>query len=253
MEYIREVKKSFVILSVAYLVIGIVLLIWPDISVRSFCYVFGIAMIIFGGAYLIMYFTKDRLASVMQPDLVIGVIALATGFYILLKMEYMLEIIPFALGIVGLLGSIVKVQDALDLKRIGSKRWFLMLIFAAALFALGVLLIMNPFDEQQKLVVILIGVSLLIDGIGNLIGIFWIGILFKKLKRVSTPEQGVDLYREYEGNVVDATVRPVDEEVQKRRLFGKRTTDKKNTSEENRELPAVQTDVVSQEESSDEE
>lgn len=184
MEHIREVKKGFAILSVAYIVLGIVLLIWPDISVRTFCYVFGIAMIIYGGAHLIMYFTKNRMSSVMEPDLVIGVVTCSTGLYTLLKMEYMLEIIPFALGIVALLGAIVKVQDALDLKKLGSKRWFLMTILAAILLAFGLVLIVNPFDEQTKIVILLIGISLVLDGIGNLTGIFWIGILFKHLKHV---------------------------------------------------------------------
>ena len=99
MENGREVKKSFCLLSVAYIVLGLVLVIWPDISVHTFCFVFGIGMIIFGGAHLILYFTKDRFLSVMQPDLVIGVVCVSTGCYILMKMEYMLEIIPFAMGI----------------------------------------------------------------------------------------------------------------------------------------------------------
>ena len=33
MENGREVKKSFCLLSVAYIVLGLVLVIWPDISV----------------------------------------------------------------------------------------------------------------------------------------------------------------------------------------------------------------------------
>ena len=104
MENGREVKKSFCLLSVAYIVLGLVLVIWPDISVHTFCFVFGIGMIIFGGAHMILYFTRDRFMNVMQPDLVIGVVCISTGCYILMKMEYMLEIIPFAMGIVALLG-----------------------------------------------------------------------------------------------------------------------------------------------------
>ncbi len=184
MEQIREVKKGFSLLSVAYIVIGTVLLIWPDISVRTFCYVFGLAMIIYGGAHLIMYFTKSRMSSVMQPELVIGVVTVSTGLYILIKMEYMLEIIPFAMGIVSLLGCIVKIQNSLDLKRLASKRWYLMLIFSVILFLTGLVLIINPFDEQTKIVILLIGITLLLDGITNLIGIFWIGFVFKHLKRV---------------------------------------------------------------------
>ena len=184
MKEIREVKKSFCLLSVAYLVLGLLLLIWPDISVRTFCYVFGVGMLIFGGAHLILYFVRDRYESVLQMDMVAGIVGIATGAYILLKMEYMLEIIPFALGIVALLGAAVKVQDAFDLKRLKVQHWYLMLLLAVILVVLGALLISNPF-EGIEIIVKLIGVSLIVDGVGNLIGIFWIFLVFRKLKKVT--------------------------------------------------------------------
>ncbi|MDO4522349.1 MAG: DUF308 domain-containing protein [Eubacteriales bacterium] len=192
MEQVREIKKSFCILSVAYIVIGIVLLVWPDISVRTLCYVFGVGMLIFGGAYLIIYFTKDRLLSVMQPDLVIGVVGVSTGVFILLKMEYMLEIIPFALGIVSLLGAVVKVQHALDLRHIRSGHWYVMLLWALILGILGALLVANPF-ESLEVIVVLIGVALIIDGVGNLISIFWISALIRGLKKMMTSSEHHDV------------------------------------------------------------
>lgn len=86
---------------------------------------------------MILYFTKDRFMNVMQPDLVIGVVCISTGCYILLKMEYMLEIIPFAMGIVALLGGIVKIQSAMDLKKLGAVRWYIMLVGLFVLLADG--------------------------------------------------------------------------------------------------------------------
>lgn len=189
MEKVREVKISFCALSAAYLVLGLALLIWPDISVPAFCYVFGIALIIFGGAYMILYFTKDKGQSVMQPELVIGVVGAATGAYVLLNMDSMREVIPFALGIVALLGAIVKVQNAFDLKRIKAARWYVMLIWALVLFVFGAVLIANPFDElSDKVIGIFVGLSLLLDGLGNLVSIFWIRIQLRGLKKVSAKE-----------------------------------------------------------------
>ena len=199
MEQIREVKKSFCILSAAYIVLGIVLLIWPDISARTFCYVFGVGMLIFGGAHLIMYFVKDNRQSVMQADMVMGVVGLAAGVYTLLKTEYVLEIVPFALGIVAFLGSIVKLQHALDLRRIGSGRWYMMLLFSLALFVFGAVLVANPF-ETLSMIAILIGASLIVDGVGNLLGIFWIGYLVRHLDRLG---KRMAQYQ-YPENVVDA-------------------------------------------------
>lgn len=192
MERVREVKKSFCIMSVAYIVLGLLLLIWPDISMKTFCYVFGVGMIIFGLAHIIIYFTKDKFQSVMQMDMVIGIVCAATGAYALLKMEHVLEIIPFALGIVALLGAVVKLQNAIDLKRLGSKRWYIMLIFSVALFVLGGTLVANPFASMQ-VIVALIGASLIVDGVGNLIGIFWIGHVVKKLNKAAAESGRTDI------------------------------------------------------------
>lgn len=231
MENGREVKKSFCLLSVAYIVLGLVLVIWPDISVHTFCFVFGIGMIIFGGAHLILYFTKDRFLNVMQPDLVIGVVCVSTGCYILLKMEYMLEIIPFAMGIVALLGGIVKVQSAFDLKRLGASRWYIMLIWAVVLFIMGAILVANPFDEQQRIVVILTGASLLVDGVGNLVSIFWMGIRFRRLKRVPSDPYAVS---SKSGDIIDMEMTETDENSKKKesKIIGSGTFFRKKAAKE---------------------
>lgn len=176
----REVKMSYCVLAAAYVILGSVLLIWPDISVRTFCYVFGVGMLIFGLAHLILYFTKDKRQSLMQMNMVAGVVGIATGAYILIKMEYMLEIIPFALGIVALLGAITKIEHALDLRSLDCTKWYVMLIVALLLLILGALLVINPF-EDIAIIEKLIAVSLIIDGFGNLAGIFWIQHLIKSL------------------------------------------------------------------------
>ena len=233
MENGREVKKSFCLLSVAYIVLGLVLVIWPDISVHTFCFVFGIGMIIFGGAHMILYFTKDRFMNVMQPDLVIGVVCISTGCYILMKMEYMLEIIPFAMGIVALLGGIVKIQSALDLKKLGAVRWYIMLVWALVLLVMGAVLVANPFDEQQHVVVILTGASLLVDGIGNLTSIFWTGICFRRLKRMPADPYAVSTKG---ADIIDMEASEEDDgQKKKSKIVGSGTFFRKKAAKEEKE------------------
>lgn len=190
---IREVKKSFCLLSVAYIVLGLVLLIWPDLSQKTFCYVFGVGMIIFGGAHIILYFTRDKFESVLQMDMVAGIVGIATGAYILLKMEYVMDIIPFLLGIVALLGAAVKVQNAFDLRRLREEKWYAMLLLAFVLLIFGGLLVANPFDEAKNVIERIIGISLISDGIGNLVGIFWVAIAFKRLNKIAAGKESYDV------------------------------------------------------------
>ena len=72
---------------------------------------------------------------------------------------------PFAVGILLLIGGIVKLQNAIDMKRLGFLRWKVVLFFALLLFLMGGLLIYNPFEGRGLLVYI--GVSLILDGHGE--------------------------------------------------------------------------------------
>ena len=67
------------------------------------------------------------------------------------------------------------------------------MIWAAVLFVLGVVLVVNPFEELGMMVIVkLIGVSLVLDGIGNLVGIFWIGHVLKGPKKKKEEPQMVE-------------------------------------------------------------
>ena len=87
MKEIREFRKSYILVSALYVVLGAVLPIWPDISMQMICYVLGFAMIVIGITYGIIYFTKDNLTGVLQMDLVIGIVSAAFGVFILLPVR----------------------------------------------------------------------------------------------------------------------------------------------------------------------
>lgn len=179
MEEFRGFKKSYSILAVSYLVFGLVLLIWPDISMKTFCYVLGVGAIIFGIVHIIIYFTKDRILTMMQMDLVMGIIGVAAGIFVLIKPAFIISIIPFVIGIALILGAVIKFQNSLDLKKLKFTKWWILLILAILMLALGVLLIVNPFKAMATLV-ILIGCGLAADGIISIWSMFMIRHMIKK-------------------------------------------------------------------------
>lgn len=95
----------------------------------------------------------------MEPDLVVGISVLAFGAFVLLKSQFVLSVLPFFTGVFLLIGGVVKLQGALDLKRLGFGAWWLILLIALAMFVLGGVLVANPF-EAARVVVILIGTGL---------------------------------------------------------------------------------------------
>lgn len=192
MKEVKEFRKSYILVSALYVVLGIVLLIWPSTSVRMICYGLGIAMLVLGITYGVIYFTKDNLNSFLQMDLVIGIICLAFGIFILLNPAFLASVLPFAMGIIFLLGAVVKLQSAFNMKRLNFSKWYLVLICALLIVALGIVLLCNPF-ENERFMILYIGSCLILDGMTNLICLFCIQFRVKKLARIQREHPEIDL------------------------------------------------------------
>ena len=190
MEQLRGYSKGYYFSAVASMILGAALLVWPETSMQTFCYTLGAVSVIFGLVKIIMYFTRDRMESLMEPDLVVGISVLAFGAFVLLKSQFVLSVLPFFTGVFLLIGGVVQLQGALDLKRLGFGAWWLILLIALAMFVLGGVLVANPF-EAARVVVILIGTGLLADGLANLFNLLMITHLFKKAKQKKAEQEAV--------------------------------------------------------------
>lgn len=192
MKEIKEFRKSYILVSALYVVLGVVLLVWPTTSVKMICYGLAIAMIVLGITYGVIYFTKDNLSGLLQMDLVIGIICLAFGIFILLNPAFLASVLPFAMGIILLLGAVVKLQSAINMKRLNFSKWYLVLICALLIVGLGIVLLCNPFQSERPMI-LYIGGCLVLDGLTNLVSLFCIQFRVKKLTRIQREHPEADL------------------------------------------------------------
>lgn len=201
---LKKLKTSYNWISFGYVVLGLVFLFWSELSLMTLCYAFGILTIVYGIVHLIGYFVRDRLISVFRYDLVIGIIAVALGIMMLIRPQYIVSILPILLGIFIILSSIMKIQNAIDLKRVDYPRWWLILVFALISIALGAILIWNPFAAASTLMMF-VGASLCADGIMSLWSMF---CLTRSVRRVEKKLKEEEEYRNMErvdGEVVEDT------------------------------------------------
>ncbi len=188
LQEIRGFRKSFVLLSVFYVIAGVVLLVWPAMSMELFCRVLGIGTLIVGVAHVLIYITKDHtIMNIMEMDLVVGVVCVAFGAFLLLHPEFVQEILPFAAGIMLLIGAIVKLQNAIDMRRLGFAHWQIMLIFFLVLLVMGAVLIYNPF--QGHVLLVFIGAALIIDGSVNIAAMLALSFRMKKLAKAKAAKK----------------------------------------------------------------
>lgn len=181
MEMVKGFRKSMVVLSVCYVIAGVILLFWPDMSMDIFCKALGIGMLIIGITHIIIYFTKDHMQNIMQMDLVVGVVCAAFGAFLLLHPDFVETAMPFAVGILLMIGAIVKLQNAIDMKRLKFTQWKAVLALAIVMLLMGALLIYNPF--AGRILLIYIGISLILDGALNIVCMLLISRKVKKMAR----------------------------------------------------------------------
>ena len=185
MKRILESQKFFIVLSVLYIVTGIVILVWPGITLDFLGKAVGIGLLVIGLTHVILYFIRDHMSTIMQMDLTTGVIYASLGAFILMHTDFVEMAIPFAVSILLLIGAMTKVQYSIDMHRLRVKRWYLLLIAAILIGIVGVLLLYNPF--KTAVLITMIAVSLIVDGFLNICSILFISSRMKKIARGKMP------------------------------------------------------------------
>lgn len=164
----KTAKIGYVIMSLLFCLMGIVLIVIPDFSVPVIAGIFGVLLMLFGIVKIIGYFSKDLFRLAFQYDLASGLLLIVLGIVTILKAENILIFISIVLGIYVLADGLLKIQIALDSRIFGIKQWWAILLSAVVTGAIGCVLIVRP-SESAGILVILFGVCLLAEGILNLI------------------------------------------------------------------------------------
>ena len=110
-DFLRNIKINAVLSAIICVVLGLVLVIWPEVVGTVFCYVVGAALVLSGVAYIVSYLRQRDNASLFQVDFLMGLVFAVLGVWIIAKPDMILSLIPVLCGIVILLhGFMVNVS-----------------------------------------------------------------------------------------------------------------------------------------------
>lgn len=182
MERIKRAKWAYVILAAAMIGLGLCLIAWPGTSVLAICYLVGAICIAFGIIKFIGYFSKDVYGLAFQFDFALGIFALVLGVLLCVHPGNMIVLVQFVTGLFILIDSVFKFQTSLDAKRFGLRRWWTILVVAVISAAAGILLVLNPFAGAEAMM-ILLGLTLVTDGLQNLVVVLYTVKYIQKMPR----------------------------------------------------------------------
>ena len=160
-------KIGYIVLSVVFCIVGVLFVAWSDIGTQVLSRALGIAMIVFGGIKIVGYFSKDLFRLAFQFDLELGIISAVLGIIVLLNPFGTITFIFIAMGIAILADALFKIRIAIDAKRFGVGAWWMILSLAFLTAIAGVLLVFRPW-ESANILTVLLGISLLAEGVLNL-------------------------------------------------------------------------------------
>lgn len=170
---LKEMKWSAVLRSVIYCVLGIILILFPDTTARTLCYIGGGAIVVTGVVTLITYLFRDVEDRYYRNDFVMGLIEVLLGLFAIYKAELLISLIPFILGIFVVISGFCKLQNGLDVKRMGYDNWYVFVLLAIVNVVFGIVLLWNPFTAATVMFVV-IGAGLVFSGVTDLVLTFFV-------------------------------------------------------------------------------
>lgn len=180
--FIKAAKTSSIIFSAAMCVIGVLLIALPGFFAEAVGLILGISAIVYGCSRLFAFFFGDPLRAAFRSDLAAGIMLIALGVILLTNPGSVMAVISVAVGIFTLADGVFKIQTAAEAKRLGYGKWWVALIFALVTCVLGFIMMFRP-GEGGDILMIMLGISLLSDGVTNLVTIFTAARFIRELKQ----------------------------------------------------------------------
>jgi uncharacterized membrane protein HdeD (DUF308 family) len=160
----KSFQKAMIISSVVFLVIGLVLVIWPDTARNIIIYAIGAAALLYGGYRIVDFFVrKEHLTNSVQLGVALGIACLLLGLFLIFKADLVVSLLASLIGVAVIIDSVLRLQISLNLRYFGSAYWVILLVTALVTLGLGILLLFNPFTAV-RVATIVAGVLLLLDG-----------------------------------------------------------------------------------------
>lgn len=193
-ELFREVKLNSYVSTIAGLIIGLLLLLWPGASLTLVCAVIGVAVLAVAVVQLSLFFRERMTGFSASYHLFLGILLLVIGGWFLISPQTIGAIVPIMVGVYVVLHGITEAGRAISLQRENYDKWWIALILALGSILLGLVLIFNAVQAGMGLLR-LIGALIIYDSLSN---IWTISRVSKSVKQTVK-----DLENERNGNIID--------------------------------------------------
>ena len=169
---LKKIEKSMIFSTIVTLVLGLLLTIFPEESLRILAYIIGIALIVMGGAFIIDYVRGSRLDKITSISFVLGTIFVALGIFFIIAHLKLASFIMVIIGIIFLIKGLCKIQLAFNVRGVLDS-WKYNLIVGLLTLTIGLVLIINPTESVDTFLRI-VGIFIIVGSFADLAESIWI-------------------------------------------------------------------------------
>lgn len=133
-------------LSICLTLVGLIFLVYPDVSVTVIGVIFGLLITILGGV-LIYTYLKRREIPLFRFNLIYGILGIILGILTIISPFTFTQVITIFIGIWILYMAIIKIDFAIRLKLLEERSWLFLLVSALLEIFMSILIFINPFSN----------------------------------------------------------------------------------------------------------
>ena len=155
---------SSIIISIIMFIIGLIFIIYPEVSFITITYILSILLIVNG-----IYFLIEKESSIFFSSfLTLGVIELLLGIIMLVNPDIVKTLFPIVAGIIMITKSTLDLRLSILLYRNNINSWLSLLICSIISIICGLIIILNPSTGTIALTTSL-GILITVYSISNII------------------------------------------------------------------------------------
>lgn len=156
--------------SLIYILMGLALILKPQLVEDAFCYVLATAAILMGIVKLIAYLATKVETRIAEDTngFALGISLILLGLFVLMKSTMFVILIPFVLGFMITFKGIEGIQNVLNLKKFGFGYQKGVMAVSVIIAIFGIVVMVNPFSTL-KILLVMLGIGLLASGVFDLL------------------------------------------------------------------------------------
>jgi len=187
--------NNFLMRSVCALIVGLVLVIWPDAAAVYIVITIGVLFMIPGLIVTIGYYTKKVELEVPRRFPIEGVGSFLFGLWLVITPAFFADVLMYLLGFILMMGGVQQIALLIMARkwvRVSGGYYVIPLLILLA----GLFVILNPTDARNTAFII-IGITSLLYALSELIS--W----FKFMRRKPKPPVAASLLEVEDAEIID--------------------------------------------------